>query len=249
MLSTTSAVAKRVSRLLEEFSLWRMDCLRYIGRLNLPPGFWGQLNIDSALPGKVCLTFDDGPDLSTTPQLLAELEQLGVPATFFLVGSRAAVHEDLLKQIFAGGHTIGNHSFQHRFLPSLPVAAQADEIDRTNAVILRATGQFPGLFRPPYGMMDGRTARLLSDRGMVSVYWGAAPLDWEVPGAATVAARVMRRLGNGALIVLHEGELLAEQTILAAKEIILRGKDLGCEFVSVPDLMATADNPPGHTTP
>src|SRR5262249_10192478 len=104
-------VWEQVQLLADDFYLFRMDRITALARKNLPDGFWG----DQALPEggykQVYLTFDDGPDPHTTPWLLELLEEAGVKATFFLIGSHVARHEHLVEKIHRGGHTIGNHSF------------------------------------------------------------------------------------------------------------------------------------------
>lgn len=210
-----------------------MDCLTSVGKRFLPDGRWTQSDIAGDSLNYACLTFDDGPDPQTTPLLLELLDQAQVKATFFLIGSKAARHEDLLAKIAGAGHTIGNHTYNHQFMPGLSTRQIECEIDKTQALIESVTGKPARLFRPPFGIMDGRAARLLAERRVDPVYWGSVPLDWEVPGAGRVVARVMRRLASGTLIVLHEGRDLAKQTISAAKEIICKGHEQGYAFVSL----------------
>jgi len=210
-----------------------MDRITALARKNLPDGFWG----DQALPEggykQVYLTFDDGPDPHTTPWLLELLEEAGVKATFFLIGSHVARHEHLVEKIHRGGHTIGNHSFNHYLMPVLTVAAAESEIDRTNRLISDITGSAPKIFRPPYGVIDQRGADCLRERDMKPVYWGAVPEDWSAPGADRVVNRVLKRLSPGTLVVLHEHRLLRNQTLQAAKQIICKGKELGYDFATV----------------
>lgn len=240
MRSKENPFLGRVADLVDEFCLWKMDCLTTIGRRHLPAGYWGGGFDRELRAGPVCLTFDDGPCPHTTPWLLEMLEEAQVTATFFLIGSHAARHGHLVEKIRAGGHVIGNHTFNHHPMPILPTRSIEREIDRANAEIGEITGQSPVLFRPPYGLIDERAAECLRQRQMVSVYWSAVPLDWEAPGARRVAGRVLRRMSAGSLIVLHERRLLAKQTISAAKEIICKGKELGYEFVGIPQLMENA---------
>ncbi len=166
------------------------------------------------------------------------LGEAGVKATFFLIGANAARYPHLVQEICRQGHYIGNHSFNHPFLPGLSIARLEQEIDSTNQQIAQVTGCLPTIFRPPYGILDARAAECLREREMQPVYWGAVPSDWERPGAARVVARVLKRLSAGSLVVMHERSSLATQTILAAKEIICKGGELGHRFVGIPQLMA-----------
>ena len=228
----------------DEISHVRMQWLTGIGRCILPPGYWGHDNpaqqistIGGAADDQknLYLTFDDGPNPDTTQALLELLEAEGVLATFFLIGSEVARFSDLAAAVAARGHTIGNHSLNHNFMPSMPTRMIEREIRHTNALLEKATGRQPRLFRPPYGMIDKRGAACLKELDMRIVYWGAVPEDWQGVGAERVVERVCRKLGDGALIVLHEGSHIASQTIEATREIVLRAKAQGYTFKALPE--------------
>jgi peptidoglycan/xylan/chitin deacetylase (PgdA/CDA1 family) len=223
----------------DNFSLWKMDGLTELGRRILPEGYWGETHTPEQDARLVCLTFDDGPCPHTTPWLLEMLDELGAKATFFVIGSQVHRGEKLLEQIHEAGHSIASHSLTHQFMPALSMRALEREIDETNKAIAAVTGQTPLLFRPPYGMMDSRLAACLQERQMRPVYWGVVPEDWFGPGLERVVNRTMSRLRPGTLIVLHEMPRIARQTIGAAKEIIVKGKQTGYDFVSVPELIAS----------
>lgn len=205
----------------DELSVWRMSLLMKLGRQTLPAGYWGDKH-QPLPPDKVYLTFDDGPSPDTTPYLLELLEEQQAKATFFLIGTEVERYPDLVEQIYRAGHTIGNHSYSHKFFPVLTGKKLESEIDRANQLIEDITGGTPTLFRPPFGIMDQRAASYLNERKMSTIYWSSAPEDWNIPGTERVVRRVLKELGAGSLIVLHEGKNLAEQTLPAAKEIIYR---------------------------
>src|SRR5690349_13500043 len=64
---------------------------------------------------EVVLTFDDGPFPPTTPKVLKALAAECVHATFFLIGKPASEHPTLVRRIAAEGHTVGTHTWQHRY--------------------------------------------------------------------------------------------------------------------------------------
>jgi peptidoglycan-N-acetylglucosamine deacetylase len=179
------------------------------------------------------LTFDDGPDPRTTPYLLELLEESGVSATFFLIGENVERYPELVQQIYDRGHLVANHTYSHSWMPTLRVNQIEREINITNQRIEEVTGVKPHLFRPPYGIMDKRAGDCLREQGMTPVYWGSAPEDWSVPGTQRVIRRVMAKVSDGTVIVLHEGKFLGKQTIQAAKEIIYRCKHMGYELAKV----------------
>ncbi|MGM9473423.1 polysaccharide deacetylase family protein [Pseudarthrobacter sp. YS3] len=95
------------------------------------------------------LTYDDGPDVKTTPRLLSILKGKNAQATFFVTGSNAAASPATAHQVADAGHAVGNHTFSHPYLTKLSPAAVRNEMDRTDAAIRAATGWSPSFMRPP----------------------------------------------------------------------------------------------------
>lgn len=221
---------KQAEACLDWISVHKMDFLTMLSRGILPRGFWGDGHANNSVahpqPSKsrIYLTFDDGPSIHSTPWLLEMLEKENVQASFFLIGQAIERNPELVLSIHKAGHSIGNHSYKHLFMPGLNNKELENEIERTNLLIEELTGELPKIFRPPYGLMDNRLAQVLNDRSMHPVYWSQAPEDWAHPGAHRVVKRLFMRLKPGSLIVLHEGKNLKEQTLVAAKEIIYKCK-------------------------
>jgi peptidoglycan/xylan/chitin deacetylase (PgdA/CDA1 family) len=215
------------------FSNHKVELFTRFAKNLLPHGCWGHGPAHAQTEPTVYLTFDDGPDPHTTPALLELLDEHDLQATFFLVGKNCRKHPELVKRIHESGHTLGNHTFHHLWLPGLPTGMIKSEIVSTNKVIEDITGTTPHAFRPPFGVMDHRAARCLKENDMTAVYWGSAPEDWSTPGSHRVVRRVMWKIADGSLIVLHEGKHVAEQTIEAASEIISRTRLLGYQFSKV----------------
>lgn len=220
-------------------SVAKIDLLTGFGKSVLPQGFWGghSHHPDEAPPAgadaPIYLTFDDGPDPATTPQLLELLAANDVKAMFFLIGEKVEKYPELVLQIKEAGHVVANHSYSHPFLLGLPTNVLVREIDRTNQAITDITGEQPVFFRAPYGLMDGRAGSCLQERNMRAVYWGSAPEDWSAPGIHRVVRRVLWKLGPGTVVVLHEGYGLGEQTVAAAKQIICTANERGLRMAQV----------------
>ena len=156
--------------------------------------------------GEVALTFDDGPDPVTTPRVLDLLDERGVRATFFCVGRRVETHPDLAAEIARRGHRVENHSHHHRVaFWFLPPAALRDEINRAQAAIAAATGRMPRLFRAPAGIRSPLLAPALARAGLELVAWTRRGFDSVTADARRVLARLVRGLGSGDILVLHEG--------------------------------------------
>ncbi|MBY0357804.1 MAG: polysaccharide deacetylase family protein [Candidatus Obscuribacterales bacterium] len=240
----TANLWQRFDEYADQIAVKRLNLLTQVAKQFLPAGYWeASLNKQFGTQTKpVHLTFDDGPHPETTPYLLELLEKENIKATFFLIGKQAEKHPELVSQIDKAGHKLGNHSYSHKFLPYLSNKKIEQEIDQASHCILEATGSAPLLFRPPYGLMDKRTAARLAERNLQPIYWSSAPEDWSLPGAERVIRRVCLDLRPGSLIVLHEGKNLAEQTLLAAKEIIYMCKTRNLQLTRVEPTCLTSEH-------
>jgi peptidoglycan N-acetylglucosamine deacetylase A, putative len=186
----------------------------------------------------IALTFDDGPGPHTA-HLLDILDQYGAKATFFLIGSKVSSQANVVRNIQARGHQLGNHSWSHPELPKLPVDQIAGEIDRTNDAIKQATGVTPAILRPPYGAVNGAVLEQLRLRGMSSILWSVDTRDWADRNSDIVCSRAVAGARPGAIILMHD----IHQTSVGAVPCILSAlKQQGYSFVTVQGLL-------GNTTP
>ena len=99
---------------------------------------------------QVALTFDDGPDSEWTPKILDILKEHQVLATFFIVGSSAESHPDLIQRILEEGHELGNHTFTHPNLSDISDHQIRLELNATRRLLEGLTGRSLLFFRPPY---------------------------------------------------------------------------------------------------
>lgn len=155
-------------------------------------------------PGQVALTFDDGPSMPYTAEILDVLRGEGVHATFFLCGENAQRYPDLVRRIQTEGHTIGNHTYAHPYLTFLSRERIAGEIDRTQAVLEGLTGRRPTLFRPPFGVRWFSLWSVLRQRSLTMVLWSVRAYDGRLD-AAGITQATLSRLHPGAIILLHDG--------------------------------------------
>ena len=158
----------------------------------------------------VYLTFDDGPHPTYTPQVLDTLARHGARATFFVLGSLAESHPDLVERIVAEGHTVANHTWNHENLAGLPHPSFDDTIGRTQAAL--ADHATPCL-RPPYGSTDAFTRDWAAALGLDLVLWTVDTNDWRRPGARVVADRIVRGATNEAIMLMHDGGGNRTQTV------------------------------------
>ncbi len=155
---------------------------------------------------QVWLTIDDGPS-AETPAVLDLLDQYQARATFFMVGERAAARPDLVRQVLARGHDLGNHSHHHpqtRFWRLGP-AAMAGEIARCQQALTGIAGTAPRWYRSVVGMTNPFVAPALKRWGLTRVGWSARGFDGVNCQPQQVIDRIVADLRPGAIILLHEG--------------------------------------------
>jgi peptidoglycan/xylan/chitin deacetylase (PgdA/CDA1 family) len=156
----------------------------------------------------VALTFDDGPDPRTTPAVLDRLHELGLPATFFCLGTQVEAHPELVVEIRRRGHQVETHGFrhEHHFVRS-PRWVRAD----LDAAVegLERSGVRPRWFRPPFGQTTGATMLEARRHDLRLVLWSSWGREWDEPDAAAVARRVRSGLGPGAIVLLHDADVLS----------------------------------------
>jgi len=168
----------------------------------------------------VYLTFDDGPDPSLTPRILDVLAVHHVQATFFVVGSNARRHPELLRRIVREGHALANHTMTHDLDPTSPSwvyrspEAYLEEVRACDQAIAAATGLHPRWTRPPgggYPHLTGPFRSLLASHGYLTVDWDLSAADSARPrpSADAILTRIVegvRRATRDQLVILmHDG--------------------------------------------
>jgi peptidoglycan-N-acetylglucosamine deacetylase len=180
--------------------------------------------------GVVYLTFDDGPAPAYTPRVLELLARYRAQATFFVLGRSAAAHPELVRQAFAAGHGIGNHTWSHQRLTGLRGGRLEAEVGATSAAIQRITGAPVHCLRPPYATVDAASAYQVRALGLRLVLWDIDTSDWLRPGAGTIAGRVLGRVRAGAVVLLHDGGGDRSQTVAALEQILASLSARGFRF-------------------
>jgi peptidoglycan/xylan/chitin deacetylase (PgdA/CDA1 family) len=197
----------------------------------------------------VALSFDDGPNDPCTRQLLAICAKENVHVTFMLIGLNAAKHPDIVQEIVAGGHAIGNHSLSHpRFDRSTPAVIR-EEITQADAIFEKLTGQKPLLMRPPFGLYGQDYFEICRDTGHVIGGWSAAASDWNPHTPEEIAGALLDQLAPGAIFLLHDGKETNDgphrvASVQAVARLIPQVKARGYRFVTIPELLAAAVAPP-----
>src|SRR5262245_2020727 len=154
----------------------------------------------------VALTFDDGPDVVSTPAFLRLLDKLGVRATFFVLG-RHLGDGGLLREMTSAGHGIGVHGWDHRPVAMHRPTALRDRLPSTRQRTEDATGVRVTWYRPPYGLVTPAASWAAGRAGLRTVLWSAWGRDWERQATPTsVVQRVTAQLRPGGTVLLHDSD-------------------------------------------
>ncbi len=186
----------------------------------------------------ISVTFDASWGGDKTLKILDLLDEYDAKATFFLVGIWVDKYPELVKEIAARGHEIGNHSDSHAHFTQISESKIRQELTSCNDKIEALTGTRPTLFRPPYGDYDSKVITVVRDAGFEAVQWSIDSLDWKNRGMDDLVKRATSNVQNGDIILFHnDSEYIVEAlpailkyyqeqgfTMIPAKDILLSGK-------------------------
>jgi len=191
-------------------------------------------------PAQVALTFDDGPEPQTTPLVLDALAELGLKATFFVLGERAAAHPELLRRMAEEGHEVALHGHQHRHHWLRPTPWVGADMARARAAVTEALGSPPHLFRPPWGMVTAGTLWAVRRSGLRLALYDVESGDWLRDGPAAIERRVLGRVRPGSVVLLHDAARDSAQVadMLAALRLVVpQLRERGYDFARLSDLL------------
>jgi peptidoglycan/xylan/chitin deacetylase (PgdA/CDA1 family) len=194
----------------------------------------------------VAMTFDDGPHPDFTPRILAILRHYNVKGTFFVVGEMAAQYPGLIRAEKAAGHVIGNHTYHHVNLTKIPTDEIATEWQACQDVAKAVTGETMRFCRPPGGDYDSDVMAAATRLGLTTVLWTDDPGDYADPGDRVIENRVLARIGNGGIILIHDG---VQQTIDVLPQIITILQKRGFRFATVAEMAAPRGGVTGEGAP
>jgi peptidoglycan/xylan/chitin deacetylase (PgdA/CDA1 family) len=206
-------------------------------------------------PRKLAITFDDGPNPAITPKLLDLLDRYNAKASFFVVGQFARQCPDLVKETYARGHVVGNHTDSHPNLIFVGIQETRIELQRCTEAILNATWEAPRFFRPPFGFRSPWLGEIVQAQNMRMVMWTLIPGDWRVKPVEWLTQRMQPIASNaqrlskspaagtstsagGDILCLHDGDYAHQNgdrnhTLGALEYWLPRWRDLGLEFVTM----------------
>lgn len=191
-----------------------------------------QVQQPPSIPHKViALTFDDGPHKKVTDLILGVLQKHHIKATFFVLGQNVASLPDVVKHIHEQGHEIGNHSWSHRNLTKLSLEELDKEMADTNAQIYNVIGQYPTIYRPPFGAINDQVKQAVS---MTPVLWNIDTLDWQHKTPAKTLENVKQQAKDSSILLMHD---IYEESYEALDSVITYLEQQGYQFVTISELI------------
>jgi len=195
----------------------------------------------------VFLTFDDGPIPEVTPWVLDELKKHNAKATFFCIGENIQKHPEIFRRILVEGHSVGNHTFNHLKGTKTETSEYIENVLKCEDIIstIQKNSPFKGdredvsnsefLFRPPYGKITSKQAKILQSKGFKIVMWDIISYDYD----ATISEEkclqnVLKNIKPGSVIVFHDS-LKAEKNLRHVLPKVLEfigEKSLQCKAIN-----------------
>lgn len=202
----------------------------------------GSLSFYNAGGQYIMLTFDDGPHSQLTPKLLEILKAKKVRATFFVLGSKAMNHAELLQRMVADGHEIGNHGWNHGILSKMSRIQMSQQIRQTTATISAVVNRTVPLMRPPYGNTNIQiNDAIKKEEQMQVVLWNLDSKDWETIDPAAVEKQIVDFAKPGDIILCHD---IHSHTVDAMARVIDTLHSQGYEFLTVSEMLSFPDDSP-----
>lgn len=187
---------------------------------------------------QVAISFDAAWGADKTKQIMQVLEECNAGATFFLVGFWVDKYPEMVKAIDEAGFEIGTHSNTHPDMAKISQENIAKELEISSEKIKAITGKEVSLFRPPYGSYNNDLINACSQRNLIPIQWDVDSLDWKGLSAVDITSRVVDKVQNGSIILMHNN---ADNVVDAVKMVLERLINEGYKVTSVGDLVYHSD--------
>lgn len=180
------------------------------------------------------ISFDASWGADKTIAILDILDRYHVQTTFFLVGGWVDKYPEMLQEIAARGHEIGNHSDTHPHMTQLTEQQIRDELRMMSDKVENLTGERPTLFRPPYGDYNNRVVQVARAEGYEAVQWSIDSLDWKDRGTQDIIKQCTYRVENGDIVLFHND---SNDIVNALPTVIEHYQGLGYKIIPVGEIL------------
>ncbi|MFI1397849.1 bifunctional polysaccharide deacetylase/glycosyltransferase family 2 protein [Streptomyces sp. NPDC020681] len=200
---------------------------------------------------RLVLTFDDGPDPAWTPKVLETLKKYDAHGVFFVTGTMASRHPDLVERIVREGHEVGLHTFNHPDLAFQSASRIDRELAQNQLALAGAAGIRTSLFRPPYSSFSAAldneswpVTQYIGSRGYITAFNDTDSEDWKRPGVAAIIERATPKGTRGSIVLMHDSGGDRSQTVAALDRFLPQMKERGYRFTNLTEAL---DAPSAHT--
>lgn len=171
------------------------------------------------------------------PEMLKEFKKYDARVTFFVTGRWAEKNPELLKEMSKAGHSIQNHGYKHLHFNQLAPAQAEEQIKKAEKVIKEITGSESKFFASPYGEQSKQLMQVVSDMDYDLIMWSIDTIDWQRPNPDTIVKRVLNRIHNDAIVLMHP----TEPTVKALPAMLKGLKEQGYKMVRIEDIINVKD--------
>lgn len=184
------------------------------------------------------VSFDAAWGRANTEGILDILDQYGVKANFFLVGFWAEKYPELVAELQARGHEVGNHSATHPHMSKLSDAQIREELKRCSDLVQSVTGKPTTLFRPPYGEYNDEVVRISREEGYECIQWNVDSLDWKNISAEDMVRRCTKAVNPGDIVLFHND---SKYILQALPQILEYYQQAGYRIIPISELLLEGD--------
>jgi peptidoglycan/xylan/chitin deacetylase (PgdA/CDA1 family) len=167
------------------------------------------------------------------PAMLQEFKKYDARVTFFVTGRWAEKNPELLKEMSKAGHSIQNHGYKHLHFNQLAPAQTEEQIKKAEKIIKEITGKQCRFLASPYGEQGKQLMQVVSSLDYDLIMWSIDTIDWQRPSPDTIVKRVLNRLHNDAIVLMHP----TEPTVKALPEMLKGLKEQGYKMVGIEDII------------
>lgn len=182
-----------------------------------------------------CVNVDWGEEY--LPDMLKVFKENKIQVTFFVTGQWAEKNPEMIKQMDAAGHSVQNHGYKHLHFNQLSSAQIKEQIINTEKIVAGLTGKKTIYFASPYGEYNNNLIATVNEMGYQLIMWSIDTIDWELPGSDTIIKRVMNKLHDDAIILMHP----TKPTLEALPELITQIKGQGYKMLTLDKIIIPPD--------
>lgn len=169
------------------------------------------------------------------PKMLSILKKYNVHASFFLEGRWVQNNPEFAKMIIDAGHEIGNHSYSHPNMEQISAGKTREEIQKTNEVIQAITDKPVQWFAPPSGSYRDETVQIAAELKLGTIMWTVDTVDWKKPTPEQLLQRVISKVHNGAMILMHP----TDSTANSLEQLIIQLHQKNLQIGTVSELLSS----------